>query len=125
MIEDQKIQLSLEQLNQLLADYPAIKEFQEIQKQAKQNPRLLALEEEIKQAQKEAVQFAHYGKPEAEKEAIRKIDALTQEYNQHPVVQLYRESLAQANELLQYVTQTIQRNVNQAIEEGTKHASED
>ncbi len=30
MIEDQKIQLSLEQLNQLLADYPAIKEFQEI-----------------------------------------------------------------------------------------------
>ena len=109
MIEDQKIQLSLEQLNQLLADYPAIKEFQEIQKQAKQNPRLLALEEEIKQAQKEAVQFAHYGKPEAEKEAIRKIDALTQEYNQHPVVQLYRESLAQANELLQYVTQTIQK----------------
>ncbi len=125
MIEDQKIQLSLEQLNQLLADYPAIKEFQEIQKQAKQNPRLLALEEEIKQAQKEAVQFAHYGKPEAEKEAIRKIDALTQEYNQHPVVQLYRESLAQANELLQYVTQTIQKKVNQAIEEGTKHASED
>lgn len=122
MIEDQKIQLSLEQLNQLLADYPAIKEFQEIQKQAKQNPRLLALEEEIKQAQKEAVQFAHYGKPEAEKEAIRKIDALTQEYNQHPVVQLYRESLAQANELLQYVTQTIQKKVNQAIEEGTKHA---
>jgi cell fate (sporulation/competence/biofilm development) regulator YmcA (YheA/YmcA/DUF963 family) len=124
MIEDQKIQTSLEQLNQLLADYPVIKEFQQIQLEAQQNSRLKSLEEEIKQAQKEAVQFAHYGKPEAERAAIQRIEELTQQYNQHPVVQLYRERLAQANELLQYVTQTIQKRVNQAIEEGTQRASE-
>lgn len=54
-------------LQRLLSDHPIVQEFQEIQARALQNQGLLELEEALKQAQKEIVQFEHYEKPEAKK----------------------------------------------------------
>lgn len=122
MIENQDIQHQLNHLNQLLRDHPVMIAFKDIQIRAQQHTQLKELEEGIKRAQKDAVQFAHYGKPEAEKVAIQQIQDLTKQYNEHPVVVHYRDCLYEANELLHYVTSSLQKKVNQAIEEGSGDA---
>ena len=71
---------------------------------------------QIKAAQKDAVQFAHYGKPTAEKEAIQRADAKTKEFDEHPLVVAYREQLIEANDLVQHVTALIQYRVNEELE---------
>jgi cell fate (sporulation/competence/biofilm development) regulator YmcA (YheA/YmcA/DUF963 family) len=114
----------LAELQQLLAQHPVVQEFHTIQQRAQNNPKLQTLEEAIKQTQKEIVQYEHYDKPEAKKDALRRVAELTQEYDQHPLVVAYREVLQEADELLHYVTTEIQKQVNKAIEEEEAHASE-
>ncbi len=121
--QEAEVQQALDQLLALLAEHDTIKEFKQIQTKARQNKHLKELEEAIKAAQKDAVQFAHYGKPEAEKEAITRINALNKAYAEHPLVVAYREKLIEANDLLQHVTTSLQRQVNQAIEEEENNAS--
>lgn len=123
MIEEQAIQAELQQLEQLIGQHPVIQAFKEVEMRARTNRHLQELEEQIKAAQKEAVQFAHYGKPEAEKQAILRIEELTAAYNQQPLVVRYREMLFEANDLLQFVTNTVQKKVNQALEEELGNAS--
>lgn len=65
--KEPEIQVALEQLVDLLAEHDSIQEFQKVQQRALQNEKLQTLEEQIKQVQKVAVQFAHYDKPEAKK----------------------------------------------------------
>ena len=113
------MQAALDELLEMLAEHDTIKEFKKIQLKAQQNQYLKELEEAIKAAQKDAVQFAHYGKPEAEKLAIQRINELNKEYAEHPLVVAYREKLIEADDLLQYVTSRLQRQVNHMIEEET------
>lgn len=91
--------------------------YQELQKRVAENDTLQELEEGIKAAQKDAVQFAHYGKPEAEREALKEADRLTKAFDEHPLVVAYREQLYEANDLLQHLTTMIQKEVNAALEE--------
>ncbi|MGM0214627.1 hypothetical protein IGI42_002179 [Enterococcus sp. AZ109] len=94
-----------------------IRSYQTIKSRVDANTSLHTLQEEIKQAQKDAVHFAHYDKPIAEKEAVKKADALTKQMEQHPLVTSYREQLAEANDLLHHLTSMIQTEINQALEE--------
>lgn len=122
---EESIQKELDQLEQLLAAHPTIREFKEVQMRAQNNAALKELEAQIKRAQKDAVQYAHYEKPEAEKIAIQEIARLQANYDQHPLVVRYRDVLYEANELLHYVTTTLQKKVNQVIEEEPLDASKD
>lgn len=115
-----EIKKELDELLRLLAEHETVQAFQEIQERAMKNERLKNLEEQIKAAQKDAVNFAHYGKPEAEKQAVAKIQSLTKTFDEDPIVLAYRQALLEADELLQYMTTTFQRQVNQAIEEESK-----
>lgn len=94
-----------------------IRGYQTVKGRVDANTSLHTLQEEIKQAQKDAVHFAHYDKPAAEKEALKKADALTEKMEQHPLVTAYREHLSEANDLLQHLTSMIQTEINQALEE--------
>ncbi|AYW45809.1 YlbF family regulator [Tetragenococcus koreensis] len=123
--EEPEIQAALEHLVDLLGEHDTIKEFQEIQQRALQNEQLNDLEEQIKQVQKAAVQFAHYDKPEAEKQANAEIDRLKKEYETHPLVIRYREKILDANDLLHYITENFEKRVNDAIEEEETNASKD
>ena len=115
--QEPEVQQALAKLIDLLSEHESIKEFKKIQAKAVQNEHLKELEAAIKAAQKDAVQYAHYNKPEAEKQVIERINALNKEYAEHPLVIAYREKLIEADELLQYVTSNLQRQVNQSIEE--------
>ncbi|MEG1503132.1 YlbF family regulator [Enterococcus sp. 22-H-5-01] len=110
------VEAALTHLTALLSENEAIVRYQQLQKRVDENDTLKELEEGIKTAQKAAVQFAHYDKPEAEKAALKEADRLTQELNQHPLVTAYREQLIEANDLLQYLTTMIQKEVNEALE---------
>lgn len=117
-IANQAIQQELEKLLALLDQEESIKRYKELEARIADNERLQALVEEIKVAQKEAVNFAHYGKPEAEQEAIRRADELTQVFDEHPLVLAYREALVEANDLVQYVTRLIETRMNEELESG-------
>lgn len=121
--QEPEVQQALEELLDLLSEHETIRAFKKIQAKARNNQHLKELEEAIKAAQKDAVQFAHYHKPEAEKAAVLRINELNKEYAEHPLVVAYREKLIEADDLLQYVTKQLQRQVNQAIEEGETNAS--
>ncbi|MGP5430034.1 YlbF family regulator [Enterococcus malodoratus] len=110
------VDAALSHLTALLGENEVITRYQKLQKRVAENDTLQQLEEGIKAAQKDAVQFAHYGKPEAERAALKEADRLTKEFNQHPLVIDYREQLYEANDLLQHLTAMIQKEVNAALE---------
>ena len=110
------VDAALSHLTALLGENEVITRYQQLQKRVAENDTLQKLEEDIKAAQKDAVQFAHYGKPEAEREALKEADRLTKELNQHPLVIAYREQLFETNDLLQHLTTMIQKEVNKALE---------
>lgn len=115
-ITDKKINEELTKLLSLLGEDELIKRYKELEEKVENNEKLTDLVEQIKAAQKDAVQFAHYDKPEAEKAAIKRADDLTKEFDEHPLVVAYREQLIEANDLLQHVTDMIQYRINEELE---------
>lgn len=114
--EEKDLAEEVDKLLALLQTHESVQKFQGVQERAQNHKGLKSLEEQIKAAQKDAVNFAHYDKPEAEKQAIAEIDRLNQAYKSHPLVASYRDSLVEADELLQHVSKMIQKEVNLAIE---------
>lgn len=115
-IYEPKVDKEMQTLLHQLETHESIVAYQIIAKKIGAHEGLQRLVEEIKQHQKEAVSFAHYDKPEAEKEALRLADAKQQAFDEHPLVVTYRERLIVANELLQHVTQSLERQVNLGLE---------
>lgn len=115
-ITDKKINEELMKLLALIGEDELIQRYKELENKVQNNQKLTDLVELIKAAQKDAVQFAHYGKPEAEKIAIKRADELTKEFDEHPLVVAYREQLMEVNDLLQHVTDMIQYRVNEELE---------
>jgi cell fate (sporulation/competence/biofilm development) regulator YmcA (YheA/YmcA/DUF963 family) len=115
-ITDKKINEELMKLLALIGEDELIQRYKKIEEKVQNNKKLTELVEQIKAAQKDAVQFAHYDKPEAEKAAIKRADELTKEFDEHPLVVAYREQLMEANDLLQHVTDMIQYRINEELE---------
>lgn len=111
-----EVTAALNELVQALAENEVVKDYRQIAAKVANNPRLKELEEKIKAAQKEAVQYDHYDKPEAQKAAILAANEYTKEYENHPLVISYREKLALANDLLHFITENISQDVNQTLE---------
>lgn len=115
-ILDKEINEELLKLLALIGEDELVQHYQQLEKKVQASQKLADLVEQIKAAQKDAVQFAHYGKPEAEKAAIQRADAFTKEFDDHPLVVAYREQLKEVNDLLQHVTDMIQYRVNEELE---------
>ncbi|WP_368250588.1 YlbF family regulator [Enterococcus sp. 2201sp1_2201st1_B8_2201SCRN_220225] len=113
---EEAIKQAVEQLDRLLCDLPQVKEFQNVAAKVRNNEGLAQLEAEIKEAQKAVVNFGHYGKEEAQKQALEQVKLLTAAYDQHPLVVAYRQQLIEINDLLEYVTGRLQRGVEELLE---------
>lgn len=109
---DPQVSAALDELLGLLGQNETIKKYQLLAAKIEKSTELAELEEAIKVAQKETVNFAHYGKIQAAKVEKAKADALTATFNAHPLVVAYRDSLYEANDLLQYMTGLIEERVN-------------
>ena len=77
--------------------------------------KLSTLIADIKGLQKQAVNLQHYGKPEALKKVEDKIASIEQELDEIPVVQEFKQSQIEVNELLQIIASTISNTVTDEI----------
>ncbi|MFR2689496.1 MAG: YlbF family regulator, partial [Enterococcus faecium] len=102
--QEPEIQKEVRKLTKLLRENETIIRYKELEEKIHQNQYLTELREKIKQAQKEAVHFAHYDKPAAEQEAIKRADQFMKEFDQHPLVIAYRKQLLEADDLLHHLT---------------------
>ncbi|MBC2207025.1 RicAFT regulatory complex protein RicA family protein [Listeria booriae] len=79
------------------------------------NQKVAAKVGSIKKLQKEAVNLEHYQKFGAVKQTEDNIDALTAEIDHLPIVQEFKRSQEEANDLLQSITREISHKVTSEL----------
>ncbi|WP_100404408.1 RicAFT regulatory complex protein RicA family protein [Bacillus solitudinis] len=109
------IKLKAQELAKMLAETEEVDFFKRAEKQINDHLNVQELIAQIKKLQKEAVNLQHYGKSEALKEIEAKIDSLHDEIDEIPLVQEFKQSQVEVNELLQMISNTISRTVTNEI----------
>ncbi|MBN8191382.1 RicAFT regulatory complex protein RicA family protein [Bacillus sp. NTK074B] len=108
-----------EELATMIAETEEVDFFKRAEAQIHENQKVREMIASIKSLQKQAVNFQHYGKIEALKMVEAKIDNLEKEIDEIPVVQQFKESQTDVNDLLQIVASVISNNVTDHIIETT------
>ncbi|NGP44059.1 hypothetical protein G4V62_03495 [Bacillaceae bacterium SIJ1] len=104
---------------EMIAETEEVAFFKRAEAQINQNEKVQRIIKQIKAVQKQAVNLQHYGKSEALKKAEDRLDALFVELDDIPIVQEFKQSQNDVNDLLQIVAQTISSNVTQHVIEST------
>nr|WP_017553381.1 RicAFT regulatory complex protein RicA family protein [Heyndrickxia coagulans] len=107
------------ELAKMIAETEEVDFFKRAEAQINENERVRNLIANIKALQKQAVNLQHYGKKEALKQVEAKIDELEEELDGIPVVQEFKQSQMDVNDLLQLVTNTISNTVTDEIIKST------
>ncbi|MGM0827281.1 MAG: RicAFT regulatory complex protein RicA family protein [Bacillota bacterium] len=108
-----------EELATMIAETEEVDFFKRAESQIHENQKVREMIASIKSLQKQAVNFQHYGKTEALKMVEEKIENLEKEIDAIPVVQQFKESQTDVNDLLQIVASVISNNVTDHIIETT------
>ena len=108
-----------EELATMIAETEEVDFFKRAEAQIHENQKVREIIASIKSLQKQAVNFQHYGKIEALKMVEAKIENLEKEIDEIPVVQQFKESQTDVNDLLQIVASVISNNVTDHIIEST------
>jgi cell fate (sporulation/competence/biofilm development) regulator YmcA (YheA/YmcA/DUF963 family) len=103
------------ELAKMIAETQEVDFFKRAEAQINQNKKVQEIIETIKSLQKQAVNFQHFGKSEALKQVEEKIDNLQAELDSIPVVEEFKNSQTEVNDLLQLVAHTISNNVTNEI----------
>ena len=103
----------------MIAETEEVDFFKRAEGQINQHLKVQQIIGQIKNLQKEAVNLKHYGKTEALKETDAKIDALQDELDEIPLVQEFKQSQGEVNDLLQMVSHAISNTVTNKIIEST------
>jgi cell fate (sporulation/competence/biofilm development) regulator YmcA (YheA/YmcA/DUF963 family) len=107
------------ELAKMVAETEEVDFFKRAEAQIQGNEKVSMLISSIKGLQKQAVNFQHYGKTEALKKTEDKIAKLEAELDEIPVVQQFKESQIDVNDLLQIIASTISNTVTDEILEST------
>ncbi|MBY6272517.1 MAG: hypothetical protein C6P37_14895 [Caldibacillus debilis] len=107
------------ELAEMIAQTEEVDFFKRAEAKIHENQKVREKIASIKSLQKQAVNFQHYGKTEALKQVEAKIEALEKEIDEIPIVQEFKESQYEVNELLQMVSTTIANTVTDLIIEST------
>ncbi|MFC5712052.1 RicAFT regulatory complex protein RicA family protein [Thalassorhabdus alkalitolerans] len=103
------------ELGKLIAGTEEVDFFKRAEKQINQNLKVQELIGKIKKKQKEAVNLQHYQKGEALKNVEKEIDELNAQLDEIPIVNEFKSSQTEVNELLQLVSGTISNKVTDEI----------
>ncbi|KKK39525.1 hypothetical protein WQ57_02210 [Mesobacillus campisalis] len=103
------------ELAQMIAETEEVDFFKRAEAHIHENEKVSMLISSIKGLQKQAVNYKHYGKEEALKKTEEKIAKLEAELDEIPVVQEFKESQLDVNDLLQIVASTISNTVTDEI----------
>ncbi|MCM2533392.1 RicAFT regulatory complex protein RicA family protein [Neobacillus pocheonensis] len=102
-------------LARMIAETEEVDFFKRAEAQIHENPKVKTLISDIKGLQKQAVNLQHYGKQEALKKVEDKIASIEQELDEIPVVQDFKQSQVEVNELLQLIASAISNTVTDEI----------
>ncbi|WP_155590333.1 RicAFT regulatory complex protein RicA family protein [Lysinibacillus cavernae] len=103
----------------MIANTPEVEFFKKAEAQINENQQVRERIASLKSLQKQAVNFQHLGKEKALKMIEDKIAKIEEEINDIPVVQQFKESQGDVNDLLQLVSNTIANNVTNEIVRST------
>lgn len=103
------------EIAKMIAETEEVDFFKQAEAKIHENEKVRRLISEIKGLQKQAVNLQHYGKKEALKRTEEKIEKLEAELDEIPVVQQFKQSQVQVNEILQMVATTISNKVTDEI----------
>lgn len=103
------------QLAKMIAESEEVDFFKKAEAKIHENEKVRELIASIKSLQKQAVNFQHYEKTEALKKTEEKIEQLEKELDDIPVVQQFKESQIDVNDLLQIVANTISNTVTDEV----------
>ena len=103
----------------MIANTEEVEFFKKVEEQINENQKVREKIASLKTLQKQAVNFQHLGKEKALKMIEGKIAAIEEEIDQIPVVQQFKQSQFEVNELLQLVSNAIANNVTNEIIETT------
>lgn len=104
-----------QELAQMISETEEVDFFKRAEAQIHQNEKIRTMISDIKGLQKQAVNLQHYGKPEALKRVEDKIASIEKELDEIPVVQDFKQSQLEVNELLQLIASTISNTVTDQI----------
>jgi len=103
------------ELAKMIAETEEVDFFKRAEAKINENQKVREKINSIKSLQKQAVNFQNYGKINALKQVEEKIEALEKEIDEIPIVQEFKESQYEVNELLQMVSNTIANTVTDEI----------
>jgi cell fate (sporulation/competence/biofilm development) regulator YmcA (YheA/YmcA/DUF963 family) len=103
------------ELAKMIAETEEVDFFKKAEEKINQNEKVRSMINKIKSLQKQAVNFQHYGKHEALKKVEAEIDAIYEELSQIPIVEEFKQSQIEVNDLLQLVASTISKTVTDEI----------
>ncbi|KMY53691.1 hypothetical protein AC623_06510 [Bacillus sp. FJAT-27231] len=107
------------ELAKMIAETDEVAFFKEAEAKIHENQKVREKIASLKSLQKQAVNFQHYGKTEALKMVEEKMLKVEQELDEIPVVQQFKESQVEVNDILQIVTSAISNTVTDQIIEST------
>ncbi|WP_100403003.1 RicAFT regulatory complex protein RicA family protein [Bacillus sp. FJAT-42315] len=107
------------ELAHMISETEEVAFFKEAEAKIHENQKVREKIAGLKSLQKQAVNFQHYGKTEALKMVEEKIQKIEQELDEIPVVQQFKESQVEVNEILQIVASAISNTVTDQIIEST------
>jgi cell fate (sporulation/competence/biofilm development) regulator YmcA (YheA/YmcA/DUF963 family) len=103
------------ELATMIAETDEVDFFKRAEASIQENEKVRKMINEIKGLQKQAVNLEHYGKTEALKKTEEKLAAIEAELDAIPIVQEFKQSQADVNDLLQLVAVTISNKVTDEI----------
>jgi cell fate (sporulation/competence/biofilm development) regulator YmcA (YheA/YmcA/DUF963 family) len=109
------ILLRARELAGMISETEEVDFFKRAEAKLNENEKVRLTINEIKQLQKQAVNFQHYGKTEALRKTEAKIDELQEELDNLPIIQQFKDSQGDVNDLLQLVATTISKKVTDEI----------
>ncbi|KZO01741.1 RicAFT regulatory complex protein RicA family protein [Pseudobacillus badius] len=107
------------ELAKMIAETEEVAFFKEAEAKIHENQKVREKIASMKSLQKQVVNFQHYGKTEALKMVEEKMMKIEQELDEIPVVQQFKESQVEVNDILQIVTSAISNTVTDQIIEST------
>jgi cell fate (sporulation/competence/biofilm development) regulator YmcA (YheA/YmcA/DUF963 family) len=102
-----------------ISDTEEVDFFKRAEEAINKNEKVQYLIKQIKAYQKQAVNFQHYGKHEALKQVEEKIENFMAELDEIPIVEEFKSSQTDVNDLLQLVSSTISNTVTDEIIKST------
>ena len=107
------------EIAEMIANTEQVEFFKRAEAQINENQKIRENIASLKSLQKQAVNFQQYGKEKALKIIEEKIDKIQNEIDDVPIVQEFKQSQFEVNDLLQLVSNTIANSVTDEIIKST------